>query len=70
MREKFGKPVEQDQFADPSATLPIIVKAAYNPVLNGFEIPAATLQAPMFEADMDAPWRQRRRRPRPRIAGR
>ena len=68
MREKFGKPVEQDQFADPSATLPIIVKAAYNPVLNGFEIPAAILQAPMFEADMDAPWR--RRRPRPRIAGR
>lgn len=31
MRAKFGKPVEQDQFADPRATLPIIVNAAYNP---------------------------------------
>lgn len=55
MRAKFDEPVEQDQFADPNATLPIIVNAGYNPVLNGFEIPAAILQAPMFEADMDAP---------------
>ena len=31
------------------------MNAAYNPLLNGFEIPAAILQPPMFEADMDAP---------------
>lgn len=55
MRAKFGKPVQRDEFSNPRATLPIVVNAAYNPLLNGFEIPAAILQPPMFEADMDAP---------------
>lgn len=55
MLAKYGRPVSQDEFSDPSATLPIIINAAYNPIINGFEIPAAILQPPMFEADMDAP---------------
>ncbi len=55
MRAKFGKPVKRDEFSNPRATLPIVVNAAYDPQLNGFEVPAAILQSPMFEADMDAP---------------
>lgn len=54
MQAKFGMPVEQDEFSDRS-TLPIVVNAAYNPHMNGFEVPAAILQPPMFEASRDAP---------------
>lgn len=52
LREKYGKPVVQDAFADPH-TLPIVVNAAYNPTTNGFEVPAAILQAPTFDAGLD-----------------
>jgi putative endopeptidase len=55
MRAKFDGPVDRDAFSNPRATLPIVVNAAYNPLLNGFEIPAAILQPPMFQAEMDAP---------------
>ncbi|GAB5374374.1 MAG: M13 family metallopeptidase [Acuticoccus sp.] len=53
--DRYGKPVERDQFDNPRATLPIIVNAAYTSTINGFEVPAAILQAPMFEAGADAP---------------
>jgi predicted metalloendopeptidase len=52
---KIGKPVVPDQFANTKLTLPIIINAAYNPQINGFEVPAAMLQPPTFEADLDAP---------------
>ncbi|MEZ5936039.1 MAG: M13 family metallopeptidase [Alphaproteobacteria bacterium] len=50
LREKFGKPVVQDQFND-WATLPIVINAAYNPLINGFEVPAAMLQAGISGGD-------------------
>ncbi|MEO3388927.1 M13 family metallopeptidase [Mesorhizobium sp. CAU 1741] len=50
---KLGKPFVRDQFADNKSTLPIIVNAAYNPELNGFEVPAAFLQPPVFNPDSD-----------------
>ncbi len=51
-REKIGKPVVHDYFEDPK-TLPMVVNAGYNPTVNGFEVPAAIIQAPMFDAGMD-----------------
>lgn len=51
---KIGKPVVADQFDDSHATLPIIINAAYNPLLNGFEVPAAILQPAIFDPSMDA----------------
>ncbi|ETX27070.1 M13 family metallopeptidase [Roseivivax isoporae] len=50
---RFGGPVVFDAFSDPSATLPTVVNAGYNPQLNGFEIPAAILLPPMFDAGGD-----------------
>ena len=50
--EKFGQPVVQDEFATKD-TYPVAQNAAYNPQLNGFEIPAAILQPPMYDPSMD-----------------
>ena len=55
MHAKFGEPVLRDASPIRARHLPIVVNAAYNPLLNGFEIPAAILQSPMFETDLDAP---------------
>ncbi|MDB5585044.1 MAG: peptidase family protein [Devosia sp.] len=51
---KVGEPVTNDEFAN-SAMLPIVVNAAYNPQINGFEVPAAILQPGVFEPDLPAP---------------
>lgn len=53
--DKLGKPVVRDEFNNSRATLPIIINAAYGPLMNGFEVPAAILQPAAFEADKDAP---------------
>jgi putative endopeptidase len=51
---KFGKPVSEDEFADPRATLPTVVNAAYVSSRNGIEIPAAFLQPPFYTPNADA----------------
>lgn len=51
---KMGKPVVQDQFND-DATLPISINAAYDPSINGFEVPAAILQPGLFDVSQPAP---------------
>jgi len=51
---KFGKPVAEDGFADPRATLPVVVNAAYSSGRNGIEIPAAFLQPPFYTPKADA----------------
>lgn len=51
-RQKFGLPVEHDSFNSPNG-LPIIVNAGYNATINGFEVPAAILQSPVFDAKLD-----------------
>ena len=53
--DKFDDPVEHESFANVQSTLPIIINAAYNTSINGFEVPAAILQPPAFEADLNAP---------------
>lgn len=53
--DKFDDPVEHESFANVQATLPIIINAAYETSINGFEVPAAILQPPAFEAELDAP---------------
>lgn len=53
--EKIGKPVVHDDFGDSRHTLPIIINAAYDSQINGFEVPAAILQPAAFEATKDAP---------------
>ena len=50
---KLGRPVTEDQFAIPGATLPIDVNAAYSPDKNNIEIPAAFLQPPFYDAKAD-----------------
>ncbi|WOI58295.1 M13 family metallopeptidase [Palleronia sp. LCG004] len=50
---KFGGPVVRDAFNN-SSTWPTTVNAAYNPGINGFEVPAAILQPPFFEPQKDA----------------
>lgn len=52
MRQKIGKPAEHEYFAD-QKTLPMVVNAGYNPTVNGFEVPAAIIQPPMYDADVD-----------------
>ncbi|MCA3445357.1 MAG: M13 family metallopeptidase [Rhodobacter sp.] len=49
---RFGQPVVQDEFAS-EATYAFVQNAAYDPQLNGFEIPAAILQPPMYDPGMD-----------------
>jgi putative endopeptidase len=51
---KLGKPVAEDSFADPRATLPTVVNAAYSSGRNGIEIPAAFLQPPFYSPNADA----------------
>jgi predicted metalloendopeptidase len=51
---RLGKPVAEDLFADPAATLPIVINAAYEPSRNGIEIPAAFLQPPIYDPKADA----------------
>ncbi len=51
---RLGRPVVEDLFADPAATLPIVINAAYEPSRNGIEIPAAFLQPPMYDPAADA----------------
>ncbi len=51
---KFGKPVSEDGFADPRATLPTVVNAGYSSGRNGIEIPAAFLQPPFYTPGADA----------------
>ncbi len=53
MRKKFGQPVEQEYFAS-DKSLPIVVNAGYNATVNGFVVPAAIIQPPMFDAKLDA----------------
>ncbi len=52
--DDFAGPVKHDPFSAPS-TLPEVINAAYAPAENGFQVPAAFLQPPVFEPDMDAP---------------
>ena len=51
---RIGRPWVPDEFADNSHTLPIIVNAAYDSQKNGFEVPAAFLQAPAYDPTGDA----------------
>lgn len=51
---KIGKPYSHEAFADSRHTLPIIINAAYDSQINGFEVPAAILQPAAFEPDRDA----------------
>ncbi len=52
MRARIGKPAVYEYFSD-SKTLPMVVNAGYNPTVNGFEVPAAIIQPPMYDAKMD-----------------
>lgn len=52
LRRRIGQPAKHDYFAS-SKTLPMIVNAGYDPQLNGFEVPAAIIQVPMFDAKAD-----------------
>ncbi len=52
VRKKIGKPVEREYFTD-SKTLPMVVNAGYNPTVNGFEVPAAIIQVPMYDVKVD-----------------
>jgi len=51
---RLGQPVKEDGFADPEATLPTVINAAYSMGRNGIEIPAAFLQAPFYDPKADA----------------
>lgn len=50
---RIGKAWVPDEFADNNHTLPIIINAAYDSQKNGFEIPAAFLQAPAYDPTGD-----------------
>lgn len=54
LRARYDGAAVHDPFNDRS-TLPIVVNAAYDSTINGFEVPAAILQDPAFPARMDAP---------------
>jgi putative endopeptidase len=50
---RWGGPIKEDGFTDPRATLPTVVNAAYSPMRNGIEIPAAFLQPPAYDPKGD-----------------
>ncbi|MBL8491924.1 MAG: M13 family metallopeptidase, partial [Rhodocyclaceae bacterium] len=50
---RWGGPVTEDEFADPAATLPTVINAAYDPMRNAIEIPAAFLQVPVYDPKGD-----------------
>ncbi len=50
---KLGQPVVREHFSS-AQTLPMVINAAYDPGFNGFEVPAAIIQAPVFDPNMDA----------------
>jgi putative endopeptidase len=50
---RAGKPVVDDEFSIPGATLPTDVNAGYQPQANKIEICAAFLQPPFFCPDLD-----------------
>jgi len=49
----LGKPVNEDDFSQPGSTLPININAAYSLGRNKIEIPAAFLQPPIFDPELD-----------------
>ncbi len=51
--DKLGKPVKVDRFAVSGSTLPIDVNAAYSSDSNKIEIPAAFLQPPFYDPQLD-----------------
>jgi predicted metalloendopeptidase len=50
---RWGEPVTEDEFAIPSETLPTVINAGYDPLRNAIEIPAAFLQAPIYDPKAD-----------------
>lgn len=50
---RWGGSVVEDEFDDPSATLPTVINAAYDPLRNAIEIPAAFLQPPSYDPKAD-----------------
>ncbi len=50
---KLNQAITFDEFASAGQTLPIDINAAYDPSRNGIEIPAAFLQAPVYDAKAD-----------------
>jgi len=55
MAAKQNAPVEFWAFSVPLHTTPTVVNAAYDPLINGFEVTAAIAQPPAFSVDRDAP---------------
>ena len=50
---RWGGPVTEDAFASPTETLPTVINAAYDPLRNAIEIPAAFLQPPTYDPKAD-----------------
>ena len=50
---RWGGPVTEDEFANPAETLPTVINAAYDPLRNAIEIPAAFLQPPTYDPTAD-----------------
>lgn len=51
---RLGRPVVRERFADPSATVPTVVNAAYDSSNNSIDITAAIVQPPFFVPGADA----------------
>ena len=51
---KLGQPVVAERFANPRATTPTAVNAAYNPQTNSIDITAAIVQPPFYVPTADA----------------
>ncbi|MGB2816610.1 MAG: M13 family metallopeptidase [Burkholderiaceae bacterium] len=52
--DRLGQPVVVERFANPRATAPTAVNAAYNPQTNSIDITAAIVQAPFYVPMADA----------------